>query len=124
MILDVETLSLRREPANSGFSLLEMLASVVIITILMGAVFAFMIQVQKRMQGSLVISESNQTARAAMELMTQEIGQAGFNPQFTSSITDSSSITATPTGTCVTLNSITGIYPGDFLTVDTGASQE
>jgi len=120
MISEVDT---PRLPAR-GFSLLEVLASVAIITVLMGAVFAFMIQVQKRMQGTLVISESNQTARAAMELMTQEIGQAGFNPQFANSVTDSSSITAAPTGTCVTLNTISGIYPGDYLVVDTGASQE
>jgi Tfp pilus assembly protein PilW len=101
-----------------------MLASVAIITLLMGAVFSFMISVQKRTQGSLVISESNQTARAAMELMTQEIGQAGFNPQFTNSVTDATAITPSATPACVTLNNITGIYPGDFLVVDVGAFME
>jgi Tfp pilus assembly protein PilW len=101
-----------------------MLTSVVIITILMGTVFAFMISVQKRIQGSLVISQSNQTARAAMELMTQEIGQAGFNPQFTNLVTESTVITASATPTCVALSTIRGIYPGDFVIVDTGANQE
>ncbi len=107
-----------------GFSLLELLTSVAIITLLMGAVFSFMFQAQKRLQGSLVISESNQTARAAMELMTQEIGQTGFNPQFTTTKNITQNFTASSNANCVTVSSLTGINPGDWLTVDTGANYE
>jgi type II secretory pathway pseudopilin PulG len=112
----------------AGFSLLEMLASVVIMLVLLGAVFAFLFQVQKKMQGSQVVSESNQTARAAMELMTQEIGQAGFNPQF------ANTKTFDPGGgnyngpnaavQCITLSDIKGINPGDWVGVDSGANYE
>jgi prepilin-type N-terminal cleavage/methylation domain-containing protein len=63
----------------AGFSMLELLVSVAIITLIMGAVFQFMAQVQKRYQGNQTITESNQSARAALEVMTQEIGQAGYN---------------------------------------------
>ena len=112
----------------AGFSLLEMLASVAIMVVLLGGVFAFLFQVQKKMQGSEVVSESNQTARAAMELMTQEIGQAGFNPQFPNTKT------VDPTGgnyngpnagvQCITVSDIKGINPGDWVVVDSGANYE
>jgi hypothetical protein len=59
-----------------------------------------------------------------MELMTQEIGQAGFNPQFANQLTDATAITPSATPACVTLNSISGVYPGDFLVVDVGAFME
>ena len=114
----------QRGSLGSGFSLLELLTSVAIITLLMGAVFSFMFQAQKRLQGSLVVSESNQTARAAMELMTQEVGQAGFNPQYTNTKTCSAAVTAAPTKQCLTLDSITGINPGDWLNIDAGANYE
>ncbi len=109
-----------------GFSLLEMLVSVAIILLLMSAVFPFIFQVQKRFQGNQVVSESNQSARAALEVMSQEIGQAGFNPNFypykTSS--DGTLATASAAPRCVTLTDITGINPGDWVSVDTGTNNE
>ena len=124
MSLEVEIRSLRRESFASGFSLLELLTSVVIITLLMGALFGFMFQSQKRLQSGTVISESNQTARAAMELMSQEIGQAGFNPQYTATKTVAANVAPQPTAQCVTLNDVTGIHPGDWLAADTGDNYE
>src|SRR3989442_7705717 len=94
-----------------GFSLLEILTSMVIITVLMGALFTFMFQAQKKLQGTMVTSQSNQSARAAMELMTQEIGQAGFNPQFVNAKTASAAITASPTAQCITLSDINFVFP-------------
>jgi prepilin-type N-terminal cleavage/methylation domain-containing protein len=108
----------------AGFSLLELLVSVALITVLMGAVFAFMYQCQKRFQSNAVVAEANQTARAALEVMTQEIGQAGYNPQFYPNKTASSYITAAATSQCVTLNDISMINPGDYLQVDTGPNEE
>lgn len=107
-----------------GFSLLELLASVAIVSILMGAVFSFMVASQKRFQGNQVITESNQSARAALEVMSQEIGQAGDNPTFTINKTSSTKVPANPQPQCVTLSDIGSIFPGDWLSVDTGASYE
>jgi len=109
---------------SEGFTLLEALVSVAIIGVVMGPIFFFLLQVQRRFQANAVVSESNQGARAAMQAMAQEIGQAGFNPQFTSSTTSSAVITASPTAQCVTLGSIVGINPGDYLSVDSGSEFE
>lgn len=120
--------SWRRESAARGFSILEMLASVTITLLLLGAVFGFVFQTQKKLQGGLVTSESNQTARAAMELMTQEIGQAGFNPQFANTKTFDPSGGNYPGPNagvqCITLSDIKGINPGDWVGVDSGANYE
>jgi type II secretory pathway pseudopilin PulG len=107
-----------------GFSLLELLFSVTLIGLLMSAVFAFICQSQKRFQGNAVVTESNQTARAALEVMSQEIGQAGYNPQFTPNETCSNSVTASATAQCITLNNIDRINPQDWLQVDTGPNSE
>lgn len=110
------------EPA--AFSLLELMVSVAIIVVLMSAVFPFIFQAQKQYQSNRVVSEANQGARAAMEVMTQEIGQAGYNPNFTTAKTSSAVIAVDPNAQCVTLNNITEINPGDWLQVDTGSNQE
>ena len=124
MALKTRAYRLQREGFERGFSLPEMLASVAIITLLMFAVFTFMGQSQKRFQGDLVVAESNQGARAALEVMTQEIGQAGFNPIFNPSKTSSSTVTASSTAQCITLSDISQIFPGDWLTVDSGGASE
>jgi prepilin-type N-terminal cleavage/methylation domain-containing protein len=113
-----------RAGRHSGFSLVELLASVSIITLLMSAVITFMLQVQKRFQGNQVESESNQSVRAALELMTQEIGQAGYNPDFNPNKTIPGGVAASAAAQCVTLNSISQINPGDWIIVDTGVNSE
>jgi len=115
----------------SGFSLLELTASLAIISLLMTAVFTFMATVQKRQQSNSVIAESNQSARAALEVMTQEIGQAGSNPGFQTnkviaapSSTMNSQPVASPTAQAVTLNDICQIFPGDWVSIDSGENYE
>lgn len=117
--------------SGKGFSLLELVASVAIITLLMSAVFTYMGQVQKRQQSDAVIAESNQSTRAALEVMTQEIGQAGANPNFTQakvfappSTTSGSEVEAKPGAQTVTLNDICQLFPGDWVSVDSGANYE
>jgi prepilin-type N-terminal cleavage/methylation domain-containing protein len=109
---------------EGGFSLLEMMVSVLIILLLMSAIFPFIMQSQKRFQGNEVVSESNQSARAALEVMSQEIGQAGFNPDFNPGKSSSASLVPNPLPQCFTLNNITGISPGDWVSVGTGFEQE
>jgi prepilin-type N-terminal cleavage/methylation domain-containing protein len=108
-----------------GFSLLEMLVSIAIIVLLMSAVFPFLFQAQKRFQGNVVTSEANQSARAALEVMSQEIGQAGYNPQFSPNKTSATAINlngATTPYWCINIpnanGGITGINPGDWVSLD------
>jgi prepilin-type N-terminal cleavage/methylation domain-containing protein len=115
--------NLRRDFA-AGFSLVELLVSVAIIVLLMSAVFPFLFQSQKKYQSNQVVSEANQSARAAMEVMTQEIGQAGFNPNFTSAKTSTATVAVSSSPQCVTLSNIGQINPGDWLAVDTGPNHE
>ncbi|HEV2248294.1 MAG TPA: prepilin-type N-terminal cleavage/methylation domain-containing protein [Terriglobia bacterium] len=113
-----------RRDFAAGFSLIEVLASVAIIVLLMSAVFPFLFQSQKKYQTNQVVSEANQSARAAMEVMTQEIGQAGFNPNFTTAKTSSNTVAVSSSAQCVTLSDINQINPGDWLMVDTGPNHE
>jgi type II secretory pathway pseudopilin PulG len=110
------------EPA--AFSLVELMASVAAMGIVLSGVFTLLYQSQKHFQSSTVTSESNQSARGALEVMMQEIGQAGINPQFTGGKTSSSALTPNATTQCITLSDITGINPGDWVGVDTGAYYE
>jgi prepilin-type N-terminal cleavage/methylation domain-containing protein len=108
----------------AGFSLVELLVSVAIIVLLMSAVFPFLFQAQKKYQNNLVVSEANQSARAAMEVMTQEIGQAGFNPNFTTAKISNNGLAASSSPQCATLSDINQINPGDWIAVDTGPNHE
>lgn len=109
----------------AGFTMLEMLTSVAIVTMLMSAVFSFMYQAQKRFQGNQVDAEANQSVRAAMELLTQEIGQAGYNPDFYPNKTLTAAVTGTALPACVSLSPDTSeINLGDWIMVDTGAANE
>jgi type II secretory pathway pseudopilin PulG len=110
--------------STRGLSLIEMLVSVVIIMTLMAAVFPFIAQVQKRFQGNQVVSESNQSARAALEVMSQEIGQAGFNPNYYPNKTSSANIIPNAKAQCVSISSVSQINPGDWVSVDTGVNNE
>jgi type II secretory pathway pseudopilin PulG len=116
--------NITRVKSPAGFSMIEMTISVLITMLLMSAVFPFIIQVQKKLQGTQVETASNQGARGAMELMTQEIGQAGYNPNFSTNRTSASAVTAAADPKCVTINSISNIGTGDWLSVDTGANNE
>jgi prepilin-type N-terminal cleavage/methylation domain-containing protein len=68
---------------QSGFSLLELLVSVLIITVLMAIVFQFLEINQKRHRSQQLMAEVTQGGRGAFEVMAQELNQAGYNPPFT-----------------------------------------
>ncbi|MBI1940758.1 MAG: prepilin-type N-terminal cleavage/methylation domain-containing protein, partial [Acidobacteria bacterium] len=72
----------RRTFDQQGFTLLELLVSVSIVTLLMAIVFQFMDINQKRYRGQQLMAEVTQGGRSAFEVMTQEINQAGYNPPF------------------------------------------
>jgi type IV pilus assembly protein PilW len=65
---------------NSGLTLIELMIVIAISSILMGAVVsAYQVQVRsKNVQAAL--TDMNQTARAALEIMVHELRQAGCDP--------------------------------------------
>ncbi len=67
---------------QEGFSLLELLVSVAIITLLMAIVFQFLSTNQQRYRSQQLLAEVSQGGRSAFEVMTQELNQAGYNPPF------------------------------------------
>jgi len=107
---------------DAGFSLLELLIAMVIMLIVTGAAFSAMTYLQKSTASSNLRAEMHSSMRAALELMTQEIGQAGslnFTPK-----TLSAAVTANSAAQAVTLNSTTGIFVGEILVIDIGTPQE
>ena len=112
----------RTRGRTEGFSLLEVLVSVVIITVLMAAVFQFLRFNQQRYRGDQLLAERNQGARSALELMTQELQQAGHNPNF--SPNKSLTAAAAPTGGIVSIsvNDATGIFYGNLVEIGSSAA--
>jgi prepilin-type N-terminal cleavage/methylation domain-containing protein len=111
--------------AGAGFSLLEVLVSVMIITILMSAVFQFLRFNQQRYRGDQLLAERNQGARSALELMTQELQQAGHNPNFDpTASTRTLSGAVSPTGGLVDVpvSSTTGIFYGNLIEIGSSSS--
>lgn len=93
-----------------GFSLLELLVSVAIITLLMAIVFQFLNVNQQRYRSQQLMAEVTQGGRSAFEVMTQELNQAGYNPPFRSNKTVGGS-SAMPPGTPLVSLPISGGSP-------------
>lgn len=103
-----------------GFSLIEMMISVLIITLLMGAVFQFMAYNQKRYRGDQLLAERNSGARGALELLTIEIQQAGDNPVFSPNKTLAAAITSTSlTGGIINVpvSDVTNLHYGNMVEI-------
>jgi len=79
---------------NKGFTLIELLVAMAVVSIVMAAVVsAYQLQVRgKNTQDAL--TDMNQTARAALEIMTYEIRTAGCDPERTA---DAGIVAATTT---------------------------
>ena len=66
------------EPGSRrGFSLLEMLVSVMVIIILCAGMFEFLLFNQEHFRRQQIAAETSFGARAGLEVMMQELGQAG-----------------------------------------------
>ncbi|MFB3813250.1 MAG: type II secretion system protein J [Terriglobales bacterium] len=73
-----------KSPRNSqaGFSLIEMMIALLVISIIMGAVFAQIDQAQQRSAAEETKLDSFQQAREFMDHLTRDLRQAGYpNPQ-------------------------------------------
>jgi len=111
-----------RHKREDGFSLLEMMVAILILVpIMSAAVSLFSVGVDQHGSEQSSI-EANQEARSALDMMTMEIAQAGSHGDRSTTLT--SPIAATSSVQTVPVASAAGLYTGDYLDVDTGASRE
>jgi prepilin-type N-terminal cleavage/methylation domain-containing protein len=108
-----------------GFSLLELMVSTAVLTVIAGAAFGAMSYYQGTYQRTELTADMHDTTRSAIDLMAQEIGQAGLLSSGSIQLT---TLVATVTGgtatQSVSLASTTGIFVGEKLLVGIGSSQE
>jgi Tfp pilus assembly protein PilV len=107
---------------TSGFSLLEMMISMVVLFGVTGVVMSGLLQTSHTEGTVQNRTEMHASVRSATELMQQEIGQAG-RVALPAAVTLSAAVAA---GVSVpaTLSSTTGMFANEYLVVDAGSNQE
>lgn len=109
----------RKARTHSGFSLLEMMISLVILIGVTGVVMSGLLQTTHTEGSVQNRTEMHASVRSATELMQQEIGQAG-RVALPSPVTLQSAITAAGTATPSVNPSTAGMFVGEYLVVDAG----
>ncbi len=112
--------SLKRRDA--GFSLLEMMISILILLIVSGTAFQALSYYQKNYLSTQIRVDMHSSVRAAIELLSQEIGQAGlltFKPR-----TLNADITGGSSPQSVALSDLSDIFAQEKLLIDAGDLQE
>lgn len=122
---------------EAGFTLVELLISVALFLLLAGPVLSSLARSQKTYRTSELKVSLEQKMRAALELMSQEVSQAGLQPSGVDTdglglpltTVAASACTGTPP-TCISasptvdesvqVSSTAGIYEGEWLWVDAG----
>lgn len=111
--------------SQTGFSLLEVMVSLVLLLMVAGVVMSGLVQMTKTQS-----TVSNRTAmhsgvRSATELLQQEIGQAGKAslPGALGGVLLTGVVAAAGNQT-VGVNSTAGMFNGEYLVIDAGANQE
>jgi hypothetical protein len=124
--------------SQTGSSLLELLISMMVFLTIAGSIVGGLATAQKNYRSSEVRVSLEQKVRAAVELVSQEVNEAGLQPSGVDtnglglplSTVTSASCTGTSL-TCITANaasgdqwvnvtSVAGIYVGEWLWVDVG----
>jgi prepilin-type N-terminal cleavage/methylation domain-containing protein len=105
-----------------GFSILELLVAIAVLTIIMGALMTFISTMQRRYTSEAKVASINQVGKTGMDLLAIDVGQAGFPPLVDTTTTQA--ITAAGTAQTVTLASTVGVYVGRVLLVDFGMSNQ
>jgi prepilin-type N-terminal cleavage/methylation domain-containing protein len=131
----------KNDPSQAGFTLLELLVSVALMSTLCGAVVLCLGTAQKSYRRSEITNALNQQLRSALQLMTQDISQAGLTgTDYSTTTTNTAYMSLTgndnPTplatltqsvnssNTTATVSSTAGIFIGQTLLVGVGANQE
>ena len=110
-----------------GFSLVELLASIIVVAVIMSAIVSAISQAEQAYGSTELQSDMYENVRGAAELMAQEVGQAGvLNLPAT---TLGQAVAASGTAQAVTVSSTTSMYAGagqtgEAVLVDAGGANE
>jgi hypothetical protein len=99
-----------------------MLVSIALLLVIAGITMTGIVQMTKTQGTIWNRTEMHSGVRSATELLQQEVGQAG-RLSLPGTVTLSVAVTATGSQS-VTLSSVSGMFTGEQLTIDTGANQE
>jgi hypothetical protein len=99
-----------------------MLVSIALLLVIAGITMTGIVQMTKTQGTIWNRTEMHSGVRSATELLQQEVGQAG-RLSLPGTVTLSAAVTATGSQS-VTLSSVSGMFTGEQLTIDTGANQE
>jgi prepilin-type N-terminal cleavage/methylation domain-containing protein len=121
--------------SEKGFSLLEMIVTIVVLLGVMGVALTLMTAQQKSTVTQQLKGDMYQSLRGATELMTQEIGQAGLVslPSVTNAacpnttqptLTQAVAASAVAQLVSVTAGTVDSMFVGEKLLIDTGAPEE
>ena len=105
-----------------GFSLVEFMVSTVLLLVLMASVFTILSKYQKQYQGQQLGAEVLSDVNSTMELLSQEIGQAGSFGFASRNL--SGAVVSGAAAQWVAISSVADIFVGERLLVDAGASEE
>lgn len=123
MVTHLPTFDRRQQPGRSeaGFTLIEMIIAVAVLLIVSASVFTGVQNLTRTSETVQNRSEMHAGVRNATELLQQEVGQAGKislpGPVW---LTGPVAVGAQTVG----VNSVTGMFVGQTLTIDTGPNQE
>jgi len=113
------------QPDERGFSLLELMASIAVLLVIAGGVFSAMSYYQRYYQRTQLTTDMHDDARSAIDLITQEVGQAGLLPSVASPTTTlNGAVVLSALSQSVVLTSAANVFVGENLLVDVGANQE
>jgi prepilin-type N-terminal cleavage/methylation domain-containing protein len=108
--------------AYAGFTLIEMLVSMAVLSIIMAGVVTAINSAQQTYARTAPKQDMYENVRGVAELMAQEIGQAGLVSL--PAITTSAAIAASGVAQAVTVSSTTGAFVGEKILVDAGTNEE
>jgi len=107
--------------ASAGFTLIEMLVSVTVLSVIMGGVVAAISTAEQTFTRTEQKTDMYENVRAVAELMAQEVGQAGLVSL--PATTTSAAIAANAAAQAVTVSSTTSMYVGEQVLV-AGTNEE
>lgn len=113
------------ESPQAGFSLVELLVTMVILLAVMSVIMSAVVQTA-RTEGTIANrTEMHASVRSATELLQQEIGQAGrITLPVTVALTGTVPAANAGTSGTVGVTSTSGMFVGEQLVVDNGSNQE